>query len=223
MTDTSNVESSKPTIDRRRVVKGAAWSVPVVAAAASAPNAAASPVVDPECVDCFQPGLISAAVQNATVSNQTATVIWASALTVSALSCASLFQPGWLITTNSATLEWDTGYISTATLGGTTVGVGAITSVAIPGIFTFTAPGFVPGGSLLGAYPGPRPTKLSVNVGFGLRFGIGAGIVDIDCNQTIEWDITTLTVTGLVAPIPFVNSGTGNLVYTLGLGSTGVI
>ncbi len=104
------------TIDRRTVVKGAAWSVPAIAAAVAMPLASASgnpPACDVDCVKAGFPlvgGIVSGAwtAQGVAVVNNKASVLIGLALGLDATSCAinwkSIFQPAFTFVTTTARL-----------------------------------------------------------------------------------------------------------------------
>ncbi|GAA3271066.1 hypothetical protein [Paenarthrobacter aurescens] len=198
-------------ISRRKVAKGAAWSLPVIAAAVAAPAASAS-VLPPACPGCFEPGAIPLPfTSQVIVSNKSGTLAIVSALNVDSSGCdVSLFQPAYTAIMTSATLTMSDGttYNSTAGLG---TGVGTFGSISAFNMNAiFTGINFPVGGSIVSGYP-VTPTKLCVNFTMVL---VGLpNLLQFQCPVTLCWDIRT-TATGIVAPIPLLNSGAGTLNFT---------
>lgn len=192
-------------IDRRTVAKGAAWSLPVLAAAVAAPHAAAS-VVPPECPECFTAGgLDTPFTAQAVVLGNEGAMTLATTLNVSTESCAdlSLFQPAYTAVMTGATLTMSDGNVYNTTLGlGTGVGTfGTISAFAFAGEFLGVD---MPNGGSLGNY-NPRPTQLCVEFEM-IVVGLPS-LIEIRCPVTICWDITCLG-TGAVL------LGAGTINYT---------
>ena len=201
----------KSKITRRKVAKGAAWSLPAIAAAVAAPAAAAS-VLPPACPGCFEPGAIPLPfTSQVLVSNKSGTLAIVSALNVDSSGCdVSLFQPAYSAIMTSAILTMSNGstYNSTAGLG---TGVGTFGSISAFNMNAiFSGINFPVGGSLVSGYP-VVPTKLCVNFTMVL-VGLPS-LIQLQCPVKLCWDIRT-TATGIVAPVPFVNTGAGTLNFT---------
>ncbi len=199
-------------MSRRKVAKGVAWSLPVVAAAVAAPAASASSVTPPACPGCFEPGVIPLPfTSQVIVSNKSGTLAIVSALNVDSSGCdVSLFQPVYTAIMTSATLTMSDGttYNSTAGLG---TGVGTFGSISAFNMNAiFTGLNFPVGGSIVSGYP-VVPAKLCVKFTMVL-VGLPS-LIQVQCPVTLCWDIRT-TATGIVAPVPFLNSGAGTLNFT---------
>lgn len=197
-------------VSRRKVTKGAAWSLPVIAAAIAAPSASASEI-PPTCPACFQSGLISLPfTSQVVVVGNRGTLAITSALNVDSSGCdVSLFQPAYTAIMTKATLTMSNGstYNSTAGLG---TGVGTFGSISAFNMNAIFSNIVLPnGGSVINGYP-VVPTKLCVDFTMVL-VGLPS-LIQIQCPATLCWDIRstatgavifgagTLNFTGLLSP-----------------------
>ncbi|MFJ4164361.1 hypothetical protein ACIPY5_02305 [Microbacterium sp. NPDC089698] len=204
MSESKTMGTRHPGIDRRTVVKGAAWSIPVVAAAAAMPLASASTPACPTCIKAGFPivgGIISGAwTSQAVVVGNKGTIAFPSIFGLDATQCGisftNIFQPAFTYIVTQATLTMSDGktYNSAVGLG---AGAGNISTVgAMPGAFVFTNVSLPNGGAIggLGNYT-DVPTKLTVTVQTTLQYGIG---LSIQCPMVLTWNLHGLA-TGLVA------------------------
>lgn len=191
----SNIDEPRQ-ISRRKVSKGVAWSVPVIAAAIAAPSAAAS-VTPPVCPACFEPGVIPGGfTSQSVVLGGRGTLAITTALNVDSSGCdVSLFQPVYTAIMTKATLTMSNGatYASTAGLGSGVGTFGSISAFNMNALFTNIA--FPNGGSLIANYP-VVPKKICVDFTMVL-IGLPS-LIEIQCPATLCWDITS-TATGVVA------------------------
>ncbi|MEE2523987.1 hypothetical protein V1639_04255 [Pseudarthrobacter sp. J75] len=195
----------KNMISRRRVTQGAAWSLPVIAAAIAAPSATAS-VIPPTCPDCFAPGAIPLPfTSQVVVAGNTGTLAIVSTVNVNSSGCdVSLFQPAYTAVMTGATLTMSNGSTYNSSLGlGTGVGsFGSISAFNMNAVFSGI--NFPNGGSVISGYP-VRPTRLCVNFNM-ILVGLPS-LIEIQCPVTLCWNITS-TATGVVA------FGAGTLNFT---------
>jgi hypothetical protein len=215
MSESKTMGSGRPAVDRRTIVKGAAWSIPVVAAAAAMPLASASTPACPTCIKAGFPivgGIISGAwTSQAVVLGNTGTIAFPSIFGLDATQCGisftNIFQPAFTYIVTRATLTMSDGktYNSAVGLG---AGAGNISTVgAMPGAFVFTNVSLPNGGAVAGIPPYPVvPKTLTVTVTTTLQYGIG---LSIQCPMTLVWDLHGLA-TGLV----FLGAGTVNFTGT---------
>ncbi|WP_309081506.1 hypothetical protein [Zhihengliuella sp.] len=181
-------------IDRRTVAKGAAWSLPVLAAAVSAPLAAASP--DPTCPECFTAGSGAAFSAQAVVLGNTGTVAVTTVLNVSTESCAdlSLFQPAYTAIMTAARLTMSDGTTYSSALG---LGTGAGTFGAISAFnYTGTFSGIPYANDALPPYGPTAPARLCVDFNM-VVVGLPS-LLELTCPVTLCWDVTGQLSTGTV-------------------------
>ncbi|MFD6700743.1 MULTISPECIES: hypothetical protein [unclassified Microbacterium] len=219
----SEIETTKQ-VGRRTVLKGAAWSVPVVAAAAAMPLAAASN--NPQCPTCLKAGVLSvvgipllgAWTSQAIVVGNKASILVVPAVGIDTSTCVSTgFINAFAFTMNSAVLTMgdsnpanDVTYtqILTGLAGVGTLGlVSAFT--AIPAFLNVVMPN---GGSIAGAYK-PAPKKLQICADVFLKVDIGGGVggQTVTCSLCFEWDLAGVG-TGVV--LGGLAGGTGTINFT---------
>lgn len=201
-------EEKKSGIDRRTMLKGTAWSVPVLAAAIATPLAAAS--TTPTCPTCLQPGVLLGGVttsQALVVGNQGA-LAFAGVFGLDSTGCdLGLFQPAYTSLVTSATLTMSDG----STYAGTGLGSGTGTFGQIgvlPGTWLFSGITFPSGTYILGSNP-VRPTQISATVNV-ILVGLPS-LITITCPVTLTWNLDVFA-TGVVTPAFL--GGTGTLNYT---------
>lgn len=201
----------KNMISRRKVTQGAAWSLPVIAAAIAAPSASAS-VQPPVCPACFEPGLIPLPfTSQVVVADNTGTMAIVSTLNVDSSGCdVSLFQPAYTTIATAARLTMSDGTTYTSTVGlGTGVGTfGSISAFNMNAVFS--GMNFPNGGSVLAGYP-VVPTQFCVDFTM-ILVGLPS-LLEIQCPVTLCWDVAS-TATGIVADVPLVGAGIGTLNFT---------
>ncbi|MCO1339147.1 hypothetical protein BJH93_09625 [Kocuria polaris] len=190
-----NHDVSNEGIDRRTITKGAAWSLPVLAAAVAAPHAAAS-VEPPVCPECFTAGIGAAFTAQAVVLNNKGALTITTALNVSTESCAdlSLFQPAYTAIMTNATLTMKDGSVHTSTAGlGTGVGTfGAISAFNYNGLFT----GVNYPNDALPPYGPNAPARLCVDFTM-VVVGLPS-LLELRCPVTICWNVTNMVSLGTV-------------------------
>lgn len=207
-------ENMNKGIERRSVLKGAAWSVPALAAAVAVPAASAT---TPTCPTCLKPATLlgGAWTSQAIVAGNRGRIALVNVFGISGLDCGitwtNIFQPAYTYLITSATLEMSDGntYASDAGLG---AGVGNISTIgAFPGIFSFPDVLLPNGGAIggLGNYP-TVPSRLTVSINVTLQWGLGAHIL---CPITLSWGLAGVA-TGLVANVPFGPNGVGTVNFT---------
>lgn len=199
----SEIETTKQ-VARRTVLKGAAWSVPVVAAAASMPLASASAPACPTCIKAGLPivgGIIAGVwTSQALVLNNKATIAFPNVFGLDATACGiswtNIFQPAFTYIVLSATLTMSDNKTCTSALG-LGAGAGNISTVGLfPGAFVFTNVALPNGGSVAGIPPySPVPKTLTVTVKTTLQYGVG---LSVECPMTLVWDLHGVA-TGFVA------------------------
>ncbi|WP_353114309.1 hypothetical protein [Microbacterium sp.] len=197
------IETKKP-LDRRTVLKGAAWATPVVAAAAALPMASASTPACPTCIKAGLPlvgGLIAGAwTSQAIVAGNRGTIAMPAVFGIDATACGiswqNIFQPAFtfIITQATLTMSDNRTYNSSVGLG---AGAGNISTIGpFAGGFVFNnvvLPNGIDAGGLIGY--GTKPTKLTVTVKTTLQYGIG---LSIECPMVLNWDLHGFA-TGAVA------------------------
>ncbi|MFB7842418.1 hypothetical protein [Microbacterium sp. NPDC056052] len=215
MSEKHKQDAGPRTIQRRTIVKSAAWSIPVVATAAAMPLAAASVPACPTCIKAGFPlvgGIASGAwTSQAVVLGNKGAIAFPAIFGLDATQCGiswtNFFQPAFTYVVTQATLTMSDGktYNSAVGLG---AGAGNISTVgAMPGAFVFTNVSLPNGGSVAGIPPYPVvPTALTVQVTTTLQYGIG---LSLQCPMTLVWDLHGLA-TGLV----FLGAGTINFTGT---------
>nr|MBS1901057.1 hypothetical protein [Actinomycetota bacterium] len=207
----SELENTKQ-VGRRTVLKGAAWSVPVVAAAAAMPlaGAANSNPNPPECPQCLKPGLGAFELAGLAASGR-ATLALASAVVLDATGCGSLignifdFQPAFTYVILKAQLTMSNGSVYDADLNGVGIGAGVLGLVgAFPAAFVWDDVR-VSGDHYFGAVPQYKPTKLTVTINTTYKWGLGAQKI---CPNTLVWDLSSALGVGVIA------NGAGAVTYT---------
>lgn len=215
-TDVSEMENksrSPREVGRRAVVKGAAWSMPVIAAASAMPLATASAPACPTCIKAGFPlvgGVVSGAWTSvALVAGNKGTIAFPSIFGLDATACGiswtNIFQPAFTYVVTQATLRMSDGKTYNSTVG-LAAGAGNVSTVgAMPGAFVFNNVSLPNGGSVAGIPPYPVvPTTLTVTVTTTLQYGLG---LSIQCPTTLVWNLHGLA-TGLVL------LGTGSVNFT---------
>lgn len=195
-------------IDRRTILKGAAWSAPVLAAAVAAPIAAAS---TPVCPPCLKAGVIGGALtsQSVVVGNK-GSLLFAGAFGLDSRGCnVNLFQPLYTSIVTSATLTMSDGSTHAGTGLGTATGTFGQLG-ALPGSFQFSNITFPSGTYLANSNP-VRPTKIQIKATIVL-IGIPS-LVQIKCPVTLEWNLNVFGV-GVVTPAFLGGTGTINFTGT---------
>ncbi|NQX29596.1 hypothetical protein HQQ81_19805 [Microbacteriaceae bacterium VKM Ac-2854] len=195
---------------RRTLIKGAAWTLPVVAAATAAPAAVASDPTTPVCPTCIKPGVLGAITTQAVVLGNTGALLFAGALGLDSTSCnLSLFQPLYTSIVTAATLTMSDNTTHTG------VGLGSGTGTfgqlgALPGSFLFNNIHFPNGVYLANSNP-VRPTKITVNLTIAL-IGLPS-LITIQCPVSLTWDLNvfgvgtvifgagTINYTGVATPV----------------------
>lgn len=200
-------------VRRRTVVKTAAWSVPVIAAAVAAPLASAS-TATPACPSCIKAGLpliggaaAGAWTSQALVAGNRAVIAFGGSFGLDATACGitwqNIFQPFFTYVVTQATLTMSDGNTYTSDLGlgagaGNTSTVGSFTSG-----FSFSNVLLPNGGAILGVggYP-VVPKTLTVNVTTTLQYGLG---LSLECPMTLIWNLNALATGAVVFGIGTVN------------------
>lgn len=211
MTEIETTERASRDFGRRSVLKGAAWSLPVVAAAVATPVAAAT---TPSCPDCFLPattlgiGLAPFTAQGVRlpfsgVNSGVVEVVLAAA--IDATSCVGLFNPAYVIAGLNATLTTTDNIGVERTYNAVlapTVGAGTFGSIsALAGAFTFTNV-YMPNQVVsIGSYP-VRPTKISITplITLQAQIGIPPVYIPVDCEPLLEWTLDAPFPVGTVIP-----------------------
>ncbi|MFB7842603.1 hypothetical protein [Microbacterium sp. NPDC056052] len=115
-------------VKRRTVLKGAAWSAPVVAAAAAMPVSAAS-VTNPGC-GCLQVGSLGAFTAQAVTVLNLGTVTGTMAYNLDSTGCdTGFFKPAYTIVGVGGTISFSDGTSNQFTVGATT-GAGTIGQIS---------------------------------------------------------------------------------------------
>lgn len=194
-------------LDRRALVKGAAWSAPVLAAAVAAPLAAATTVTPPDCPNCMKPnfGLLELA---GLAASSRATLVMAAPLTINAAPCGfltNIFRPAFTFIITKATLTMSDGNTYDSKVGlGAAAGVLGTPLNPFPAAFSFTNVRIDKSNTRVGI-PRETPVKLTVHVQNTLEYGIG---LQLQCPNTYEWDLSNVLNVGLLAV------GAGVVTYT---------
>jgi len=195
-------------IERRRVLRGAAWATPVLAAAIGTPAAAASG--GPVCPTCIQPGVLLGGVvtSQAIVAGNKGALAFAGVFGMDSSNCnLSLFQPAYTSIVTSATLTMSDGSTYAGTGLGTATGTfGQIG--ALPGTWLFSGITFPNGTYILGNNP-VRPIRITATVNV-ILVGLPS-LLSITCPVTLTWDLNNMFATGVVSAIL---GGSGTLNYT---------
>ncbi|MFJ3959157.1 hypothetical protein [Arthrobacter sp. NPDC090010] len=199
---------TKTSVERRRVLRGAAWAAPVVAAAAAAPAAVASGA--PSCPTCLKAGTLLGGVttsQSAVVGNKGA-LAFAGVFGLDSTKCdLTLFQPVYTSVVTSATLTMSDGSTHSGTGLGTATGTfGQIG--ALPGTWLFSGINFPSGTYLLNSNP-VRPVRITATVSI-ILIGLPS-LIKITCPVTLTWNLNVFA-TGVVTPTFL--GGAGTLNYT---------
>lgn len=152
-------------IPRRAVVKGAAWSVPVVAASVAAPAFAAST----DCA-CFVPDTLGSGANFSVnqISGGAGVVVYNSGFGIDGTRCARTSQT-YQVTVLEATLTMSHGQSVQGRIvsGGVTNNSFANAHGAVPSNFEFAGVSFPDGNySSIGNTPVAQPASLSVTVRF---------------------------------------------------------
>ncbi|MCE4027817.1 hypothetical protein LXM50_17715 [Microbacterium sp. Au-Mic1] len=197
----SEIETTKQ-VGRRTVLKGAAWSVPVVAAAAAMPLAAASN--NPQCPTCMTAGIvqvlglpiIGAWTSQAVVLNNKAAILLVPAFGIDTSHCGTTgFLSAYTYTFRSAALTMSAGnnvpqttYTQTLTnlVGAGTLGLVNVLT-AIPAFLNVSMPNKL---ISLGDYS-PAPTHLQICMDVFLTIDLGAGSPGgtVTCSLCFDWDL----------------------------------
>lgn len=191
-------------VSRRTLVKGAAWSVPVIAAATVSPLAAAT---TPECPNCVKPnyGVFTLA---GLATSARASLAFLAVQSLDATDCGfltNIFRPAFTFAVLSSTLTMSDGNTYNSAVGlGVAGGVLGTPLNPFPGAFAFTNVRVDPSNNRSGL-PRTRPAKLTVQVQYTLEFGIG---LQLQCPNTYEWDLSALANVSLLV------LGTGAVSYT---------
>lgn len=178
-------------LDRRTVVKGAAWAVPAVAAAVAVPFASASQST-PDCPGCLEEGVGAFTLAGVAASSR-ATLAFAAPVILDATNCGSLignifdFKPAFTYFVTSAVLTMSDG-ATYSSLVGLAPGAGVLGAVgAMPAVFSFTDVRVDPDNRRIGV-PRTRPTTLTVQINVTLKWGLG---VDLLCPVTLVYDLSS--------------------------------
>jgi hypothetical protein len=211
-------DEQKKTIDRRVVLKGAAWSVPVLAAAVATPMAAAS-VTPPTCPTCFTTGDVAAIVPGLNIA---ATIVAGNKGLVNLTgvfgvnapsSCnLNLFQPVYTSIVTSATLTMSDGNSYGARLNGLGTATGTFGEIgALGGSFFFDDVAFPNGVYALNSGP-VHPLSIAIHVTIAL---IGLpNLVTINCPVTLHYDLSNMWAVGTVLTVPIVGPvGAGTVAW----------
>jgi hypothetical protein len=194
-------EKTNKGVDRRTVLKGAAWSAPVIALAVATPTAAAS---GPTCPTCIKGGVLGAITTQAVVLGNTGSLLFTGALGLDSRDCdLTLFQPVYTSVVTTATLTMSDG----TTHAGTGLGSGTGTFGqlgALPGSFLFNNISFPNGVYLANSNP-VRPTSITITVQIAL-IGLPGGIA-INCPVTLTWSFDVFGVGTVIF-------GAGTINYT---------
>lgn len=221
MSDELNVETTNTGIDRRSVVKGAAWSVPLIATAVGAPMASASPT-GPECSECFAgTGLALFGLGAGAFTGQAirvggpavpGTIVFTGAFGVDATGCIGLLQSFTGVALSASLVLSDGQVLSPGNINGLAAVTGLATDIVSPGLNAFVFTGASLPNDIVGLNYNPRPVQLSITYQF-LIVGL-PGLIQITCEQTITWNLNTLTSIGTMLPPVFGVGGGGTVNYT---------
>lgn len=203
-------EIQGPQIDRRTIVRTAAWGVPVATMVAASPafadSLAACPVV------ASNPGAFNA---TAAVSNNVGSIGLGGLLSIDASSVPTgLFVDGFAFVVNSAALTMSNNVTYPATISG---GAGVATSSLVPvplpsGIVVNNVP-FASGTyGNTGLTNNFRPQAVQANVTMTFVTLTGPSI---QCTYNLTWPVGTMVGAGIVTEVlPFVGGGNGVINYT---------
>ncbi|MGF3055970.1 hypothetical protein [Microbacterium sp. YY-01] len=195
--------AEKRQIERRTVLKGAAWAAPVVAAAVATPAHAANSVEVPDCPDCFKPalglgilpGAFTAQAVRLPGSSRHGTVAVLFEASIDATNCVGIFDPAYVIAGVSAVLTMSDGNSYTSTIGAA-AGAGTLRTIsALVGEFNFTGVELPNGGGFniggIGIPYKPRPTSITVFplITLQAEIGIPPIKVPVDCNPALTWNL----------------------------------
>jgi len=205
---TENVTAGAPrTIDRRTVVKGAAWSVPAIAAAVAMPLASASGT--PECPGCMKAGVGAFTLAGVAASSR-ATLAFAAPVILDATNCGTLignifdFKPAFTYIVTSATLAMSDGATYNSLIG-LAPGAGVLGAVgAMAAAFSFTNVRVDPSNTRTGL-PRTKPVSLTVQINVTFKWGLG---VELLCPVTLVYDLSSAVNVSLLA------LGAGAISYT---------
>ncbi|MGO4454418.1 hypothetical protein [Arthrobacter sp. RAF14] len=198
-------------IERRRVLRGAAWATPVLAAAIGTPAAAASG--GPVCPTCIKPGVLLGGVTTTqiVVANNKGTLAFAGLFGMDSSSCdLTLFQPAYTSIITSATLTMSDGSTYAGSGLGTATGTFGQIGV-LPGTWLFSGINIPNGTYILGDNSKVHPVQISATVNV-ILVGLPS-LLQITCPVTLTWNLSGLA-TGIVANVPLVGNGVGTLNYT---------
>lgn len=195
-----------PGLDRRTVLKGAAWSAPIVALAVAAPLASAS--TTPTCPPCLTAGVLGAITTQAVVVGNKGALAFVGALGLDSRGCdLNLFKPLYTIIPTSATLTMSDGSTHSGT--GLAAGTGTFGQLgALPGTILFSDLTFPSGTYVLNSNP-RRPTKIVIQANVVL-VGLPS-LIEITCPVTLTYN---LNVWGVGVVTPTFLGGTGTINFT---------
>lgn len=193
---------NRTSVERRTIIKGAAWSVPIVATALAAPALAGSS--GPVCPTCVKPGVLGAITTQAVVLGGKGALLFAGALGLDSRDCdLSLFQPLYTSIVTSATLTMSDG--STHVGAGLGSGTGTFGQLgALPGSFLFSNISFANGVYLANSNP-VRPTKITITATMVL-IGLPS-LITINCPVTLTWNLDVFGIGTVIF-------GAGTINYT---------
>lgn len=197
-------------VSRRTVARGAAWAVPSVAIAGSAPALAASPTT-PSCPTCLVPGNVGGFTAQAVVANNRGALIGNLTANINARGCdLTLFKPAYTIIGLGASLTMSDGRTYSSPLG-VTAGAGTLGRVsALNSTFTFGGVRFPDGTySLLGAPVTPKQLCVSFRAIF---IGLPR-LIEISCEYSLCYNVELGVSTGIVGALT--HAGTINYTGTL--------
>lgn len=192
-------------IDRRTVLKGAAWSAPVLAMAVAAPMASAS---GPTCPPCLTAGVLGGITTQAVVAGNKGSLAFVGALGLDSRGCdLALFRPLYTVLPTEATLTMSDN--STHNAVGLTAGVGTFGQLgALPGTLLFNNITFGSGTYAVNSNP-VRPKSLTVKANVVL-VGLPS-LIEITCPVTLTY---TFSVWGAGVVTPAFLGGAGTINFT---------
>ncbi|MFF8186201.1 hypothetical protein ACF044_02950 [Microbacterium sp. NPDC016588] len=193
-------------LDRRTVLKGAAWSAPIVAMAVATPLASAS--TGPTCPPCLTAGVLGAVTTQAVVVGNKGALAFVGALGLDSRGCdLTLFKPLYTIIPTSATLTMSDGTTHSGT--GLAAGTGTFGQLgALPGTILFSNLSFPSGTYVLNSNPA-HPTKIVVEANV-ILVGLPS-LIEITCPVTLTYN---LNVWGVGVVTPAFLGGTGTINFT---------
>ncbi len=194
-------EETTKGVDRRVILKGAAWSAPVIALAVAAPGAAAS---QPVCPTCLTAGVLGGITTQAVVVGNKGALLFGGALGLDSRDCdLTLFKPLYTSVITTATLTMSDGSTHVGTGLGT--GTGTFGQLgALPGSFLFSNISFPNGVYVANSNP-VHPTSITITAQIGL---IGLpGLITITCPVTLTWNLDVFGVGTVIF-------GAGTINYT---------